>query len=101
MPAIYDSSAKVRVQASVNIFVLDRSPERAARYHCERHVVKMVLETAQIPGTAVWLKDAELAGRLSGAGRIYKHTHKSHPCTLWATESRCNFHWLAAANPVR
>ena len=28
----------------MNIFVLDRDPEIAAKYHCNKHVVKMILE---------------------------------------------------------
>jgi hypothetical protein len=32
----------------VNIFVLDADPQKAAQYHCDKHVVKMVLETAQL-----------------------------------------------------
>ena len=28
----------------MNIFVLDRDPELAAKYHCDKHVCKMILE---------------------------------------------------------
>jgi hypothetical protein len=36
----------------VNIFQFDAEPEAAARQHCDVHVVKMILETAQILSTA-------------------------------------------------
>ena len=66
----------------MNIFVLDENPVICAQYHCDRHVVKMVLETAQILST------------VSGNG--YKPTHERHPCTLWACTSRQNYNWLLA-----
>jgi hypothetical protein len=36
----------------MNIFYLDRNPKKAAHMHCDKHVVKMVLEYAQILSTA-------------------------------------------------
>lgn len=65
----------------MNIFVLDENPVLAAQYHCDKHVVKMVLETAQILST------------VSGLGP-YKPTHHKHPCVLWAGTSQQNFNWL-------
>ncbi len=64
----------------MNIFVLDEDPTIAAQYHCDKHVVKMVLETAQILSTV--------------SGRGYKPTHVNHPCTVWARESKANYQWL-------
>lgn len=64
----------------MNIFVLDEDPVLAAQYHCDKHVNKMILESAQMLSTVV------------GAG--YKPTHQSHPCTLWVAESRSNAMWL-------
>lgn len=40
----------------MNIFYLDRNPKLAAQYHCDRHVVKMILESAQLLCTALRLK---------------------------------------------
>ena len=36
----------------MNIFHLHRNPETCARYHCDKHVVKMILETGQMLSTA-------------------------------------------------
>lgn len=41
----------------MNIFYLDPDPVVAARYHCNKHVVKMVTETAQLLSTAHRLLD--------------------------------------------
>nr|WP_320009442.1 pyrimidine dimer DNA glycosylase/endonuclease V [uncultured Desulfobulbus sp.] len=69
----------------MNIFVLDLDIERCARYHCDQHVVKMILESAQIACTALNLK---------GFATPYKSTHVRHPCIRWAGESYDNFLWL-------
>ena len=36
----------------MNIFFLDKNPYVAAHKQCDKHVVKMVLETAQMLSTA-------------------------------------------------
>jgi hypothetical protein len=62
----------------VNIFVLHKNPTIAARMHCDKHVVKMILESAQMLCTAI---------SLGGLRAPYKPTHKNHPCTVWARQS--------------
>jgi hypothetical protein len=69
----------------VNIFYLDRDPLRAAEFSCDKHVVKMIVETAQILCAVAWA---------NGIPAHYKPTHKNHPSVLWAGESRANFVWL-------
>ena len=36
----------------MNIFHLHEDPKICAEYHCDKHVVKMILETAQMLSTA-------------------------------------------------
>lgn len=70
----------------MNIFVLSSDPIVAARYHLDKHVVKMPLETAQILCTV---------NRKYGNNYVpYKATHANHPCTLWAGKSTSNYKWL-------
>lgn len=69
----------------MNIFVLDHDIERCAQYHCDQHVVKMILESVQILCTALNKK---------GIVTPYKSTHLKHPCVLWVEESFDNFLWL-------
>lgn len=69
----------------MNIFVLDKDIKTCARYHCDQHVVKMILESTQILCTALNLK---------GFDTPYKSTHTKHPCVKWAGESYSNFQWL-------
>lgn len=74
----------------MNIFILDKNPERNARYHVDRHIVKMPLETAQILCTVMYIW-----GLAKTVGEIpYKPTHKNHPCVKWAAESYANFRTL-------
>ena len=70
----------------MNIFVLDLDPEKAAQYHCDKHVVKMILETAQILSTVVQSHYHEPL--------LYRATHKNHPCVIWAGQSWWNIFWL-------
>ena len=69
----------------MNIFLLDHDIERCAQYHCDQHVVKMILEGVQILCTAL---------NKMGLETPYKPTHKNHPCVLWVGESFDNFLWL-------
>ena len=69
----------------MNIFVLHRDPIQAAIWQCDKHIVKMPLESAQLLTTAV-----HTAGGLSP----YKPTHIHHPCTRWVMASRQHFDWL-------
>ena len=69
----------------MNVFILDTDIEKCARYHCDQHVIKMVLESVQILCTALNKK---------GFRTPYRSTHQKHPCVLWAEESYDNFAWL-------
>lgn len=69
----------------MNIFILDNNIEKCARYHCDQHVVKMILESVQIMCTALNKK---------GMQTPYRSTHVKHPCVLWVEESYDNFLWL-------
>lgn len=71
----------------MNIFVLDKNPLRAAQYHCDKHVSKMTLETAQMMST--------VHHQYGTPDVPYRPTHKHHPCVVWAATNRSNFIWLA------
>lgn len=69
----------------MNIFILDPDPEVAARQQCDKHVVKMILESAQLMAAACIL---------NGGTSPYKLTHQNHPCSIWARETTANYEWL-------
>lgn len=69
----------------MNIFILDSNIEKCAQYHCDQHVVKMILESVQMLCTALNKK---------GISTPYKSTHMKHPCVLWVEQSFENFCWL-------
>lgn len=81
----------------MNIFVLDYHPKRAAQYHCDKHVVKMILESAQMLCTAYYLCDPGRIAVVRAAypGKFYKKAFPNHPCTQWVMQSASNFHWLS------
>jgi len=70
----------------MQVFFLDRDPDTAASYHCDKHVVKQVLESAQLLSTAHRILDNSDVG--------YKATHRNHPCAVWARTNRENYLWL-------
>lgn len=78
----------------MNIFFLDQDPAVAARYACDAHVCKMVLESAQIMSTVHWIADCSVAEAAYGRSLIYAPTHPSHPSVLWAARSSSNWRWL-------
>jgi hypothetical protein len=74
----------------MNIFYLDHCPQRAAQAHVDRHVVKMILETAQLLSTAHHLS---LSPPVELLEKIYKPTHKNHPSSVWVRNSLANYWW--------
>lgn len=72
----------------MNIFYLDSDPEIAASYLCDKHVVKMIVESAQMLCTAHReLDDADYDW-------LYKSTHKNHPSAKWVRDSIGHYRWL-------
>ena len=71
----------------MNIFILDKDPIISAQMQCDKHIVKMPLETAQML-CSVWHR--------YGLGDTvpYKEAHRNHPCTLWAGNDGANYQWL-------
>lgn len=67
----------------MNIFVLDQTALLSAQYQCDKHVVKMVLESAQL-----------LSSVYEPGKGPYKRTHYNHPCAIWARTCYENWVWL-------
>lgn len=93
----------------MNIFILDRDPIIAAQLQCDKHVVKMIVESAQMLSTAHRMCDGYVEKRPSKSGkrminywvhpqahkeeRLYKAVHHGHPSTVWTMESDRNYKW--------
>lgn len=72
----------------MNIFVLDWDVKKCAMYHNDKHVVKMILETAQLLCGVHHMTESPTENV------PYKLSHKNHPCSIWARESMDNYLWL-------
>lgn len=72
----------------MNIFVTDTRPIICAEQHCDVHLRKMIVETAQLLSTA----HHELDGKIVG----YKPTHKNHPSAVWVRSDYKNYRWTFA-----
>jgi len=95
----------------MNIFVLDNNPMHAATQHNDKHVVKMILEYAQLLSTAHRILDGreQIEQRVTKSGKtrnvkvwklpdardeiLYKVTHRNHPCAVWCREDAFNYKW--------
>jgi hypothetical protein len=91
----------------MNVFALDENPHVAAKWHCDKHVPKMVVESAQMLSTAHRVNDGICENRLSVSGKtrvkywrhstldhvLYKAVHVNHPCTVWTRETSGNYDW--------
>lgn len=73
----------------MNIFFLDPEPKKCAEQHCDKHVVKMILETAQLLSNAHHMLDGDQV-----IIPIYKLTHKNHPSAIWVRSSKSHYLWL-------
>jgi len=99
----------------INIFYLDKDPRLAAEYHCDKHVVKMILESAQLLSAAHRLLDGTLVegkkyvtGSLPARWRktkkwelpddreqvLYKASHINHPSAVWARSNIDHYRYL-------
>ena len=93
----------------MNIFYLDKNPQKCAEMHVDKHCVKMILEYAQLLSTAHRVLDGVLTDGISQSGRkrklyvlkdsrdsvLYSATHINHPSAVWCRQSDSNYMWLA------
>tara|TARA_R100000388_G_scaffold94969_1_gene84608 strand:+ start:329 stop:820 length:492 start_codon:yes stop_codon:yes gene_type:complete len=73
----------------MNIFHLDKDPIESARFHCDKHVCKMIVETAQMLCTAHRIVDPQWAEDM----KLMKAGFRNHPMTIWVRTSQENYRW--------
>ena len=92
----------------MNIFYLHNDPKTCAELHNDKHVVKMILEYAQLLSTAHRVLDGYLVDGHSPSGRkkklylltdhrdahLYVATHINHPSAIWVRQTDKNYQWL-------
>jgi hypothetical protein len=92
----------------MNIFYLDHDVTKCAEMHNDKHVVKMILEYAQLLSTAHRVLDGTIVVGHSDTGRkqsryvlydsrdklLYASTHINHPSAVWVRQSDKNYSWL-------
>lgn len=92
----------------MNIFFLDKNPRIAAEYHCDKHVVKMILESAQLLSTAHRILDGQQITGKSKTGRnvkrwllpdnrdsvLYTAGHVNHPSAVWVRQNIDHYRYL-------
>ena len=93
----------------MNIFYVDKNPVTAAKMMCDKHIIKMILESAQMLCTAKRVLDGTEYFDTTKNGRkikrwrlensneeaiIYKAGWLGHPSTQWVLKSAYNYIWL-------
>ena len=93
----------------MNIFYVDKNPVTAAKMMCDKHIIKMILESAQMLCTAKRVLDGKEYMAKTKNGRnikrwrlddpdeeaiIYKAGWLGHPSTQWVLKSAYNYVWL-------
>ena len=76
----------------MNIFYLHSDPVKAAQIQYNKHVVKMILESAQMLCTAHH-HYAELLD-YDASYIPYKKAHYNHPSTIWTRQNSRQYYWL-------
>ena len=92
----------------MNIFYLHEDTNECAKQHLDKHVVKMILEYAQLLSTAHRLLDGyeyeskSISGRKamrwklddSREDNLYMASHMKHPSGIWCRTTSENYKWL-------
>lgn len=99
----------------MNIFYLDKDPEICAKYHCNKHVIKMMTEYAQILSTChrildgtkqlisndkrkkyIWLLEDEYIDEYNNIGnkKCYIQAYINHPVNIWIRESSNHYKYV-------
>lgn len=95
----HPSFAKSANHSHMNIFFLDLYPETTGELHCDKHVVKMILESTQMLYMVhdIWGQRIEARVMVNGEERApykTKQAHSRHPCTLWAAGCKAHYNFL-------
>lgn len=79
----------------MNVFFLDRDPQKAAQHHCDKHVIKLILESAQLLSTAHRVLDG-VDGVLPDEREkvLYRATHRNHPSAIWVRSDLDHYRWV-------
>lgn len=94
----------------MNIFYLDYDVKSCAIQHCDKHVVKMITEYAQLLSTCHRVLDGQMINAMSNTGKrkvkawqlpddresvLYRASHHAkHPCNIWLHKSKSHYDWL-------
>ena len=87
----------------MNIFAVDADPKVAAQDLVDSHVVKMILESAQLLSTAHRVLDGVpyFVGKTKKwklpddrDSVLYSATHVNHPSAVWVRQCTGNYKWL-------
>lgn len=77
----------------MNLFILAQLVKEAAIGHCDKHCIKMILETCQLLYTAHHYNTPEPKWDAICPHEPYRMTHKNHPCAVWVRAKQAHYEW--------
>tara|TARA_B100001094_G_C18127971_1_gene770560 strand:- start:977 stop:1567 length:591 start_codon:yes stop_codon:yes gene_type:complete len=77
----------------MNLFLLHSNAKVAARWHCDKHVVKMILEICQLLYTAWHQASTTVKWSTLCAHKPYRATHRNHPLAFWVRQDANHYMW--------
>ena len=90
----------------MNLFYIEPEARACAQSHCDAHVIKMIVEYAQLLSTAHRVLDGTEGVELvngrrlkrwtlaEGNGDYYLASHVNHPAAVWCRASDANYRFL-------
>lgn len=79
----------------MNCFFLSLVIAECAIFHCDKHVVKMILELAQLLYTAHSVNNRNKNWRKKAPENSYRMTHVRHPTSIWVRSAPANYRFMA------
>jgi len=76
----------------MNLFLLSWNPKKCAIWHCDKHVVKMILESVQMLYTAWHINNGGVPDSAPNGG-YKKISNHNHPMAKWVRESEWNYNF--------
>lgn len=85
----------------MNLFLLSLDRQQCVRWYADKHVVKMILELAQLLYSAWGVLSEDDTWRQLAPEGSYKTTHINHPISKWIRQSKNNYIFAASyAHPM-
>lgn len=78
----------------MQIFLTSPDMDTCARDLDDKRLNKIIVESAQIASTALWINNCDVAETMYANGHCYLPTHEHHPLVVWASENIGHYYFV-------